>query len=184
MSATPAGVALLRDCATQTIVAWLDFLIKINYTQNQISNPKKMAFNTKSKYFTYILALLFLFSIAFPMIAIAADAAGCTSLVCCGNAGTDPCTLNDAFALVNRVVKFILFTLAPALAVIWFSFAGFTYLTSAGDPSKVQRAKNMIIYVVVGLLIAYTAWGLIYWFIGSIGGNSDLLLHFFDNPTP
>jgi type IV secretory pathway VirB2 component (pilin) len=143
-----------------------------------------MAFNLKSKYLFFILSLLFLFSIAFPAIVFAA----CTpcpdgSLVCCGNAGNPPCTIDDAFCLITNIVNFILFQLAPILAVIWFSFAGFTYLTSAGDPGKVKKAKDMIIYVVVGLLIAYLAWGIIYSFIQMLGGDTNWLLQFFSNPT-
>jgi type IV secretory pathway VirB2 component (pilin) len=141
-----------------------------------------MAFNLKTKYLSLVLAVLFLFSLAFPVIALA-DCQNCGSIVCCGNEGQPPCTIDDAFCLVTSIVNFVLFQLAPALAVIWFAFAGFTYLTSAGDPGKVKKAKDMIVYVVIGILIAYLAWGIVYSFIQALGGDTNWLLQFFASPT-
>ncbi|OYX42855.1 hypothetical protein B7Y94_02850 [Candidatus Saccharibacteria bacterium 32-49-12] len=37
--------------------------------------------------------------------------------------------------------------------------AGINYVTSSGDASKVTKAKNMIIYTVVGLIVILLAFG-------------------------
>jgi len=42
-------------------------------------------------------------------------------------------------------------------------FAGILYTTSAGDASKVTRAKNTLTYSIVGLLLAFLAFAIVNW---------------------
>ena len=46
---------------------------------------------------------------------------------------------------------------ATIVAVIVIVIAGFMYTTSQGDPNKVARAKNAILYAIVGLIIVLAA---------------------------
>lgn len=43
--------------------------------------------------------------------------------------------------------------LAGVLAVFFVSFAGIKFLTSGGDPQKVESAKKTLTFAIVGLLI-------------------------------
>ncbi|MCD4771701.1 pilin [archaeon] len=36
-------------------------------------------------------------------------------------------------------------------------FAGITYITSGSDPGKREKAKNMVMYVIVGLMVIWAA---------------------------
>lgn len=36
-------------------------------------------------------------------------------------------------------------------------FAGITYITSGSDPGKREKAKNMVMYVIVGLIVIWAA---------------------------
>jgi len=143
-----------------------------------------MIFNKKYKYFS-LLGLLFLVFIAFPIITSAATCPTCDSIVCCGNEGEDPCSLADLFCLVQRIINFILWQLVPPLIVIWFAYAGFLMLTSGGDPGKTKQAKDMITAAAIGIILVYSAWMLVYWFISFIGGptQSNWLLQFFTTQT-
>jgi len=71
------------------------------------------------------------------------------------------------------------------LAVIWFTYAGFIILTAAGNPNKVKQGRDMITYACLGILIAYSAWMLVYWFVSFIGGESQAnwLLQFFQQSS-
>lgn len=48
--------------------------------------------------------------------------------------------------------------IAGIVAVIVIIIAGMSYITSNGDPAKITRAKNMILYAVVGLIIILVAF--------------------------
>lgn len=140
----------------------------------------------KFKYLFAVIGLIFLFAIICPIIANAACtqcANGDNSIVCCGNEGQPPCTFEDMFCLIQKIINFILFILIPPLAVIWFAYAGFTILTAAGNPSKVKQGKDMITYAFLGMLLAYSAWLLVYWFVSVIGGEAQApwLLNFFSH---
>jgi type IV secretory pathway VirB2 component (pilin) len=46
---------------------------------------------------------------------------------------------------------------ATIIAVVVLLFAGITYITSGSDPGKREKAKNMGMYVVVGLIVIWAA---------------------------
>ena len=43
--------------------------------------------------------------------------------------------------------------------MLFLIFAAFTYLTAAGDPTKVASAKDRLIYAAVAMIIAFLAVG-------------------------
>ena len=43
--------------------------------------------------------------------------------------------------------------MAGVVCVVFVVIGGFTYMTSAGDPAKLQKAKKTIVYAVIGLII-------------------------------
>ena len=45
-------------------------------------------------------------------------------------------------------------TIIAALVVL---FAGLTYIMSGSDPGKREKAKNMIMYVIIGLIVIWAA---------------------------
>lgn len=164
-----------------------------------------MIFKNKLKQFYFVIGIVFLFLIASPVIINAATVNSyacpeCDALVCCGNGDTPcpegssyaegetcyrPCTFNDMFCLVKKIIDFILFQLVPPLAVLWFAYAGFLMLTSGGDPGKTKQAKDMVTAAFIGIILVYSAWMLVYWFISFIGGptQSNWLLQFFTTQT-
>jgi type IV secretory pathway VirB2 component (pilin) len=54
---------------------------------------------------------------------------------------------------VYNLVKYI----ATFVAVIILLFAGLTYMISGSNPGKREQAKNMIMYVVIGLVVIWAA---------------------------
>ncbi len=54
---------------------------------------------------------------------------------------------------IYNLVKYI----ASVLAVVVLLFAGMTYMTSGSDPGKREKAKNMAMYVIIGLIVIWAA---------------------------
>jgi hypothetical protein len=47
--------------------------------------------------------------------------------------------------------------------------AGFLFLSSGGDPSKVKKAKDILLYSIIGLLIVLLAKSIIYMIESALG---------------
>ena len=78
------------------------------------------------------------------------DAAGCM-----GN-NNEKTVMPLAEALINTVL-----TGVGILAVGVIVYGGITYSTSLGDPGKTTKAKNIILYGVVGLIVALLSWAIV-----------------------
>lgn len=50
--------------------------------------------------------------------------------------------------------------IAGVVAVIVIIVAGLTYATSQGDSGKLTKAKNQILYAIIGLILVLAAWGI------------------------
>jgi hypothetical protein len=60
----------------------------------------------------------------------------------------------------------IVYMVAGIIAVIAIIFAGFSYVNSMGDPSAVAKAKNIIMYAVIGLVVIIMAFTVTWFVIG------------------
>ena len=67
---------------------------------------------------------------------------------------------------VKIVVNSLLFILA-AVSVIVIIIAGITYTTSGGDATLVKKAKDTLLYSVVGLVIAIMAYAIVNYILGA-----------------
>lgn len=70
----------------------------------------------------------------------------------------EDCTFEDFIILAKLVMNFLLFTIAVPVAAISFAWAGWLYLSAAGNESKVAEAHRIFGYVVLGLCVALAAW--------------------------
>lgn len=71
----------------------------------------------------------------------------------------------DAGGIVKRIISILLFIIG-ALAVIMLIYGGIQYATSSGDSGRVSKAKNTIMYSIVGLVLAVVAFALVDWVVG------------------
>lgn len=86
--------------------------------------------------------------------------------------GTAVCAGSETKAedVVKNIIS-ILFWIIGILAVIVIIYAGITFITAAGNPSKVAQAKTMIIYAVIGLAVAILAYAIVNFVVGSSSGK-------------
>ena len=75
-------------------------------------------------------------------------------------------TVQDVIAAISNFAWQIALAIAPVMFVI----AGFLYITSAGDPKKVDTAKKFFIYTIVGLVIVLLATSFYYVLKSLLGG--------------
>jgi hypothetical protein len=60
----------------------------------------------------------------------------------------------------------IVYFLAGAIAVIVVIVGGIMYATSSGDSGAVTKAKNLILYAIVGLVVIFAAFAITNFVIG------------------
>ena len=70
---------------------------------------------------------------------------------------------------VNVIIN-IAIGIIGLLAVIMIIVGGFQYTTSAGDSGKVTKAKNSILYGVIGLVIALLAFAIVNFVLKNVFG--------------
>ncbi len=76
-----------------------------------------------------------------------------------------PCQLGDLFTLINNLVNIAL-SIAGTVAVLFLIIGGFQYMTSAGDPENIGRAKNTILYAIIGLILIIVSLAIINFITG------------------
>jgi fumarate reductase subunit D len=94
--------------------------------------------------------LIFLISLYFLPVMVAAE---------------EPPTLvtstSDVVRILNNV-RNIIWVVLTVVVVIMFVWAGITFVTAEGDTNKIQKARNRILYGVIGIFVALLAGGILY----------------------
>ena len=91
------------------------------------------------------------------------------------------CNIENDNSLIPTILNIIQVTIGvlALVAVIVIIFAGVQYTTSAGDTGKVKKAKDSILYGIIGLVIAILAFAIVNFVLSSLtkkpttGGNSN-----------
>ena len=73
---------------------------------------------------------------------------------------------------IQGLVSYVL-TFVTIIAVIYIIYAGFRLMVDPGDDSeKVKRTKNIILYVIVGIIIIWLAWPITLWLLNLLGTSA------------
>jgi hypothetical protein len=72
----------------------------------------------------------------------------------------------DLTAFINTVVNGLLYVLG-AMSVLVLVIAGIFYTTSMGDESIIKKAKNALIYSIIGLIVAVLSYAIVNFVIGA-----------------
>jgi fructose-specific phosphotransferase system IIC component len=68
--------------------------------------------------------------------------------------------------LVANIIVNVLLPVAGVVAVGAIVWGGVTYITSQGEPDKLDKAKKTLLYAIVGLLIVVFAYYIVVQFSG------------------
>jgi hypothetical protein len=82
-----------------------------------------------------------------------------TNPLCPDGAGSDGC-VGDFPTLIQNIVNYVS-VIVGSLSVLMFVWAGILFLSSAGDPGKIGKAKQVLIFAVIGTAIALAGTGLV-----------------------
>lgn len=74
---------------------------------------------------------------------------------------------NNLMATVNTIINVIIGVIG-FVAVVVIILGGVQYTTSAGDPGKVKKAKDTILYGIIGLVVALLAYAIVNFVLTSI----------------
>lgn len=113
--------------------------------------------------------LLLVFSATFLPVTASAATSGFfglqkPNLIVCGDFGNPEnptadheCTFTDVVVLAKNLVNFAFYLSVPAV-ILLLSYAGYLYMTSAGDEGKVGQAHTIFTNVAIGFCIILAAW--------------------------
>jgi hypothetical protein len=96
------------------------------------------------------------------------------SPVCSGDAAStvlckDRNSSNNSFQHYVQIIVNTLLFLVAAVSVVVIIIAGIYYTTSGGDAALVKRAKDALLYAVVGLVVSILAYAIVNFVITAFG---------------
>ena len=107
----------------------------------------------KNKLFI-ILAVLFALSSAAPYVSAQASL-------------DSPPTNIDVVGVLNKVAQ-LLINIAAPIAIIMVIVAGFYFMTAQGEPGKIEIAKKMILWTLIGMAVVLLAEAMVSFIKSSI----------------
>ena len=67
----------------------------------------------------------------------------------------------DVTNLVENTITNYLFFILLIISIIIIVYAGILFVFSAGDPGKTATARNLLLYAIIGIIVAFLARGLV-----------------------
>ena len=77
---------------------------------------------------------------------------------------------DDLGATIGRIISSVIGILGLACVII-IIIGGVQYMTSSGDSGKVKKAKDTILYGVIGMVICVLAFAITQFVIGAINAS-------------
>ena len=74
---------------------------------------------------------------------------------------------NNLMGTINTILSVILGILG-VVAVAYIIYGGFMITTASGDPAKVKKGKETIMYGVIGLVVALLAFAIVNFVLSSV----------------
>ncbi len=82
-------------------------------------------------------------------------------------AGTEIADTADLTSIVHTIINIII-GIVGFVAVVVMILGGISFITSQGDTTKVTKARNTILYGVVGLIVALLAFAIVNFVLSSV----------------
>lgn len=114
-----------------------------------------------------LLVASFVMIVGFSFMLVFATQVGAVDIIgesCKGGVSSELCQADkeniETDGTIKTIVDVLMFLLG-VVAVISIIIGGIIYVTSNGDSSKLTQAKNIILYAVIGLIVALMSWGIV-----------------------
>lgn len=89
------------------------------------------------------------------------------------SAQTPPSDPGTVVETIQVLIDWLFYILIFA-AVVVILLAAYTFLTAAGDPDKVKKARDYILYSLIALVVAFLARAIVNWLLEQIGVSSTV----------
>jgi hypothetical protein len=83
----------------------------------------------------------------------------------------NPLGVNSVPQLIGNIIK-ALFGIVGSIALLMFIWGGFTWMTAQGDPKRVQKGKDTLIWAVLGLAVVFGSYALVTLVINALAGSA------------
>ena len=90
----------------------------------------------------------------------------CLPLIASAQVDTLVTSTDDVIRVLNNVAN-IIYAVLAGVVVIMFIWAGITFVTAEGDPTKMEKARNRVLYAVIGIVVGLLAAG-VFWLIREL----------------
>ena len=70
------------------------------------------------------------------------------------------CNGNDLNSIITIIINTLIFAIG-IVAVVMIIMGGISYATSQGDPAKVKKGKDTILYGIIGLVVSLLAFAIV-----------------------
>ena len=83
-----------------------------------------------------------------------------TSFLCSTDAAVceHHCTFCHLFVMLSDVINFVLFKFIPPIAVLMLVWGGIKFYLATENPAQAADAKKLMTSIIIGMVIAYSAW--------------------------
>lgn len=86
------------------------------------------------------------------------------------------CDFNMLMTLINKVITFLLITLATPLFALIIIYVAWLYLSAGGSSENVTKAKKILKNALIGYVIALAAWLIVKTILISLGFTGPMFL--------
>ena len=117
----------------------------------------------------YILSLALIFSFGLAAMPVAPAYASTLQNSCDNNGDALICQNKSKSVgdVIGIVIDILLFGIG-VLSVVMIIVSGIRYSVSMGDAGNITKAKNSLMYAVIGLVVALLAYPVAHWLIGVL----------------
>ena len=117
--------------------------------------------NIRSLFAKAVLATALVFSLGMAVPALAAPSDVFNKKACNGNTTVCPSSSDDGLFKIARNIINVILTAAGIISVIVIIIGGISYTVSSGDQAKVKKAKDTILYAVIGLAVSIMSFAIV-----------------------
>lgn len=117
-----------------------------------------------------MLFVAFVALVSFAMPAFAQTAASQSNAQAVAVAAGLPQT--DLPTLIGRII-YVFLSLLGTVFLVLLLYAGFLWMTSQGDPKKVEKAKNIIRDAIIGIVLTASAFAITSFILGLLASNGN-----------
>lgn len=114
----------------------------------------------------YILTALSILALSAAVVGLAPEASAQLVDPCAQLDNCDP-DEQSVEGAVSTIIDILLYVIG-FVAVIVLIIGGIMYASSAGDPGRTKKAKDTILYAIIGLAVAIFAWAIVSFVIARL----------------